>query len=541
MQEQHTPAPEIAESTAAPTAPPHPVNKVELLEAAIMLDVVEHFKQDLVTPLGHEVFVKCLSLALQYQSQSIITFLCSCPLSTEDGNSAKRTRGVQKKHAKKLFNLLYFEYADFFRSNAQMKQAQASYLTKIGINKNKLLLLAAISGNVDAFRRTEDIPTRASADYLPFIVYAAADDHAMLVPYLHRRGQNPHSRFFHENAMAAAIAQNANLVFDYLIKTDFDPNLELIITKTQYCRFPDDSHHLLNLTLQYRRYGQFIKLIKKGAILNSDLLEKKLLSDPNHLQLEHLEVMQELLALQSCDTVWSTLTQTASPNVLNKIMLCLLLTKGGEDKKIPKLFSTCLHKLVGNIPKRLLILAHILTYHTQNIAQPKEIRTIFDKALFEFSGISFDDNYNYEQVLRLHYQQLLVSLLKIRLEFIKLLPADIRALESKFSDLSTQKDSEFWVQYQAINQEIVEIMQKNLAHLNHSITFLNRIEFECVSVRWPNPAARENAVILSGPGSPRFNFSDDDSGINPAKRHAGTTLELLDERSPKGYKADQSL
>lgn len=245
------------------------LNNVEELTPLIITANAAEFKNKLITPVNHEVFIACLKLALQNNAREIIKILSRCELSSRD-EKRKLTKLIDP-NAKTLLHLVSIEYAEMFHTKKKMQQL---FLAMINTLKNKDAIFAAIKGETFYLKTIDAIPQLSPQLYHPIIVYAAANNQLDVVRYLHAQKENPHELDYHRNALVAAITCNASAVFDYLMTTEFDPNLSLSIDTRWPCKLSEDptTHKLLTLSVVCNHPDQFIKLVKKGAVISKAIV-----------------------------------------------------------------------------------------------------------------------------------------------------------------------------------------------------------------------------------------------------------------------------
>jgi len=247
----------------------NPAVPVDTLRPYIVADNIDEFNRTLTTPVDHDIFLQLLEIALQHRAVKIIGALSEA-LHTASKSKSK----LSGKNSRRLIQLVSMQYAEIFRSNAMMLKIQLKFLENITTPRYKDLLLAAITGDLDVFKKLSEIPELSSV-YCPLIAYAAANNHVSVVRYLHEHKHDPHQQTYHCNAMVAAIINNATTVFDYLIETPFDPNKYIHVDSKWPCHFPVDIGlgTLLKISVCYKRFDQFVKLVTKGAKLSAEIID----------------------------------------------------------------------------------------------------------------------------------------------------------------------------------------------------------------------------------------------------------------------------
>lgn len=157
---------------------------------------------------------------------------------------------------------------------------------------------------------------------------------------------------------------------------------------------------------------------------------------------DYLAVFQERLNL-------------ASPQTSLRINLCLLLVREPQAK-IRNFLGVYLNHLKGRNLRKLIILAHILTYYHSTVAQPDQIRTLFLKGLAELANINLSENDTIESLAQTHPKKLLIAILQMRYQFVLLFTEKSESMFAKLDFVNQQEGKLLLVTLKQINKIISE-------------------------------------------------------------------------------------
>ncbi len=297
--------------------------------------------------------------------------------------------------------------------------------------------------------------------------------------------------FIAKSQLCLAIADRIYALVDASNITDPQIfNTSVIIAMTLYC----DTSVQQNEIIAYK-----IKICDETLGFNEfspDPTLQKLLQPTDDEKKVCNKILLEIAIKLNC--IWLLdyiITDSSSVAVFSAISLHFLQLKD-PNETTRTLIGKLLNKLTGNTPRRLLILAHALSHFRPTIAQPEQIKTFFIKALAQLADLPYSESDTAEHLTRTNPKEILIAILKIRVEFVKLLTANFHQIESSIDELSSLHDSELLSKHNIIIQSISQIIQKQKTLPTIVLDKIEQCGIKCLN--------QSLATKPSTPHTPRF-------------------------------------